>query len=69
MKRNPVRNRNMEKQLKLPAHRAWPPCRDGSSFVRLTMTAHHDDGNVIRSLPKDPLTPTLSLRGEREIRG
>jgi hypothetical protein len=50
--------------------------RDGSSFDRLTMTAHHGDGNVILSLSKGPLTPTpfdrlttpLSLGGEREIR-
>jgi hypothetical protein len=30
--------------------------------------AHHDDGNVILSLSKDPLTLDLSLVGEREIK-
>ena len=37
--------------------KAGLPGKDGSSFVRLTMTAHHDDGNVILSLSKDPLSP------------
>jgi hypothetical protein len=45
-------------ELKFPAHRAGLPGKDGSSFVTLTMTAHHDEtGNALD-------LPVLSARPE-----
>jgi len=38
--------------VKLPAHRAGLPGKDGSSFVKLTMTAHHDETEYVFSFPR-----------------
>jgi hypothetical protein len=53
--------------VKLSAHRAGLPGKDGSSFDRLTMTAHHDDTGNALSLPVLSACPE-SIEGCRRTR-
>jgi hypothetical protein len=53
---------NASRQLMFPAHRAGLPGKEGSSFVRLTMTAHHDKSSYIPDPDGD--LPVLSARPE-----
>jgi hypothetical protein len=42
--------------MTLPAHQAGLPGNDGSSFVKLTKTAHHDNTGFVLGLSKECLS-------------